>query len=157
MVYDKEYQAAYREANREKIREYQREYQRKYRKKNPDKVKAHRVKSMAKRKENPEKRCRQEHGYRKKARDTGRSIVGWVHKQYEGIACMDCHRVYPWVVMDFDHRPEEDKKFNISRLGQYAATPERIAKVEKEIAKCDLVCSNCHRIRGKERQEKRFK
>jgi hypothetical protein len=148
----KAYQAAYREANRERLREYQREYRKKY----PNKVKAGRTKQMAKRKANPEKRSKQEHGYRKKAMAEGRSIVGWVKKRYEGIACVDCCRVYPWIAMDFDHRPEEEKKFNVSRLGQYLATSERIAAVEKEIAKCDLVCSNCHRIRGQERQEKRF-
>jgi hypothetical protein len=44
--------------------------------------------------------------------------------------------------MDFDHR--EDKVEIVSRLLWANAAKEKILA---EIAKCDLVCSNCHRIR----------
>lgn len=43
--------------------------------------------------------------------------------------------------MDFDHR--EDKKFNIAQLSKIAS----VEKLKEEIAKCDVVCANCHRIR----------
>ena len=64
---------------------------------------------------------------------------------------MDCNGVFAWVAMDFDHRPEETKEFAIGRMAGYSSTPDNIAKVEKEIAKCDLVCSNCHRVRTQDR------
>ncbi len=57
--------------------------------------------------------------------------------------CTDCGRKYHYCVMDFDHREDEAKLFNLS-----GATWRKGRKqIEKEIAKCDVVCSNCHRIR----------
>jgi hypothetical protein len=57
--------------------------------------------------------------------------------------CADCGgRFHPWV-MEFDHRPEHDKKRNVTKMvsgGSWAA-------LAREIAKCDLVCANCHRMR----------
>lgn len=57
---------------------------------------------------------------------------------------MDCglHPEYSQV-LEFDHRPDEDKKFNISD-GMVVGTMEDLIS---EIAKCDIVCANCHRIR----------
>ena len=53
--------------------------------------------------------------------------------------------------MDFDHRPETIKDFRIAYMGGVPATPGQVSKIEKEIAKCDLVCSNCHRVRTRDR------
>ena len=75
----------------------------------------------------------------------------WVKAKYEGIPCMECNGVFPWCVMDFDHRPEEDKSFGIATFSGQALSATNIAKIEKEIAKCDIVCSNCHRIRTRDR------
>lgn len=61
-------------------------------------------------------------------------------------ACMDCKRRYPPYVMDLDHRPNEAKLFDMSR-----ATSKGHAAIIAEIAKCDVVCSNCHRERTHER------
>jgi hypothetical protein len=56
--------------------------------------------------------------------------------------CMDCGESYPYYVMDFDH--QYDKKFNIG----YAVSKNfPISRILEEIVKCDVVCSNCHRIR----------
>jgi hypothetical protein len=44
--------------------------------------------------------------------------------------------------MEFHHRNPRTKKFNIS-AGAYRATSVVLA----EIAKCDVICSNCHQIR----------
>lgn len=56
--------------------------------------------------------------------------------------CTDCGRQYPHISMDFDHRESECKIDNVSRL-----ISSSWARIEKEVDKCDLVCSNCHRIR----------
>jgi hypothetical protein len=56
--------------------------------------------------------------------------------------CQDCGIRYPYYVMDFDHVRGE-KLFNVSE----AASKKTITKVAEEIAKCDLVCANCHRLR----------
>lgn len=61
--------------------------------------------------------------------------------------CVDCGNTYPPECMDWDHRPEEEKLFSISSR-KYVAEK----KILDEIAKCDLVCANCHRIRTKKRK-----
>ncbi len=90
--------------------------------------------------------------YRKRLK-TGTSIAGWLRQTYTGRPCMDCDGVFEWCSMDFDHRPEENKEFQIGRMSGYTTTPESIAKVENEITKCDIVCSNCHRVRTRDRHE----
>lgn len=61
--------------------------------------------------------------------------------------CADCGRRYPYYVMDFDHvrgKKEGD-------VGRIASSSKSIEKVKKEIAKCEVVCSNCHRERTHKR------
>lgn len=56
--------------------------------------------------------------------------------------CEDCGKMYPTCCMQFDHRDGSEKHDNVaSMLGG------KIDKLLKEIAKCDVVCSNCHAIR----------
>jgi len=52
--------------------------------------------------------------------------------------------------MDFDH-VRGDKEFTVSKAVQraYALT---LSRVRAEIAKCDVVCANCHRIRTERRR-----
>lgn len=59
--------------------------------------------------------------------------------------CADCGNVYHPVCMDFDHL--DNKGANISQMKYYS-----IAKISEEVAKCDLVCSNCHRLRTLKRR-----
>lgn len=62
------------------------------------------------------------------------------------VPCADCGVQYPWYVMDFDHLG--DKEFNLSHMIRRRMRWELI---EAEIAKCEVVCSNCHRARSYER------
>lgn len=59
--------------------------------------------------------------------------------------CMDCGVYYPHYVMDFDHREPSKKLDSINRMINLHSYSKK--KISKEIGKCDLVCSNCHRIR----------
>jgi hypothetical protein len=61
--------------------------------------------------------------------------------------CADCHVHYPTCVMDFDHL--RDKKLNIGK--GYTTVGKR--RLIEEIAKCDVVCANCHRIRTQNRKD----
>jgi hypothetical protein len=63
--------------------------------------------------------------------------------------CTDCGVTFPPECMDFDHIPEKGEK--VAPVGHLfsSASQERL---EAEIAKCELVCSNCHRIRTKNRR-----
>lgn len=65
--------------------------------------------------------------------------------------CKDCNQTFPPVCMDFDHLPQYKKSFNVS--SQWKLLPTQ--KIIDEIAKCEVVCSNCHRIRTASRPHKR--
>jgi hypothetical protein len=63
--------------------------------------------------------------------------------------CVDCKKIFDPVCMDYDHLGSN--KFNsISRMIANGNSWERI---ETEIAKCELVCANCHRIRTSLRRQ----
>lgn len=59
--------------------------------------------------------------------------------------CADCNKSYPHYVMDFDH--VTGKTFTLSSPGRRSNKT-----ILKEVEKCELVCSNCHRIRTFERR-----
>lgn len=56
--------------------------------------------------------------------------------------CEDCGIKYPHYVMDFDHRGQ--KLINVATM---IGRNWSMEKIKNEIAKCDVVCANCHRIR----------
>ncbi len=58
------------------------------------------------------------------------------------VPCMDCGKKYPHYVMDFDHINPEDKLTQVSKLVNLSWD-----RLRAEIDKCEVVCSNCHRIR----------
>lgn len=58
--------------------------------------------------------------------------------------CADCGGRFHPVCMDFDHRPGTVKVYSVSAM---VVAGYRWELVEAEIAKCDVVCANCHRIR----------
>lgn len=60
---------------------------------------------------------------------------------FKDVPCMDCGKKYPPYVMQFDH-VRGKKEFNIGTSVRHAA-PRLLA----EIAKCQVVCANCHAIR----------
>lgn len=55
--------------------------------------------------------------------------------------CVGCGERDP-IVLDFDHREQSEKLFQIADGMRYAP-----AKIMAEIAKCDVLCANCHRRR----------
>ena len=59
------------------------------------------------------------------------------------VPCLDCGRTFPFFVMQFDHRDPREKKYLVSQMVGRAGTESILA----EVAKCDIVCSNCHRER----------
>lgn len=72
----------------------------------------------------------------------------WVNLQKQR-PCTDCKGTFnPWV-MDFDHLEGKKKVAGISQLVQQAKSKKVI---EEEMAKCELVCANCHRERTHRRR-----
>jgi hypothetical protein len=63
---------------------------------------------------------------------------------------MDCGIKWPKECMDFDH-VRGAKLYNIGTSCRWVSTE----KLEAEIAKCDIVCACCHRIRTSKRPHQR--
>lgn len=65
--------------------------------------------------------------------------------------CVDCHRSYKPYVMQYDHI-NGDKELEISHMVSNGHT---LANILAEIAKCELVCANCHAERTHNRADSR--
>lgn len=61
--------------------------------------------------------------------------------EYLGGKCVKCGYNRCPEAMDFHHRDPTQKDFAISKSGNCTAWN----KIQKELDKCDLLCSNCHR------------
>lgn len=64
--------------------------------------------------------------------------------------CADCGYNEYACVLDFDHRLGEEKLYTPAHMPKYKLSIERMMA---EIAKCDVVCANCHRIRTMKRKD----
>lgn len=62
--------------------------------------------------------------------------------------CVDCGESDP-IVLEFDHLPDFEKKFDIARA--ISGSTRSWALIKSEIDKCDIVCANCHRKRTAKR------
>lgn len=69
-------------------------------------------------------------------------------QELKSAPCADCCQSYPFYVMDFDHVRGE----KIGDIARMVANGQR-KKVLAEIAKCDVVCANCHRERTHQREQ----
>lgn len=79
-----------------------------------------------------------------------KKISNFILHYKKGSKCLDCGFEgikYP-EVLDFDHI-NDSKKFNISEFKRHTLG---FNVVKKEIEKCEIVCSNCHRIRTAKRK-----
>lgn len=68
---------------------------------------------------------------------------GWMAALKEGRACADCGGTFPAFVMHWDHLPGHVK---IAEISGMVANRRREVVIE-ELAKCELVCANCHVMR----------
>lgn len=65
--------------------------------------------------------------------------------------CADCDGTFAPECMDFDH-VDGPKGMEVSTLATRGASIDRLID---EIALCELVCANCHRVRTRSRQTAR--
>jgi len=65
--------------------------------------------------------------------------------------CADCGGQFHPAAMTFDHLPGTTKRADVATL----VIRSSISVARAEIAKCELVCANCHAIRTYERREQR--
>ena len=79
----------------------------------------------------------------KKHREECAKVLEQLHLLKEKHGCSDCRNKYPHYVLEFDHRPGENKIDNVTRVLKNFG----VEMAWKEVAKCDIVCSNCHKVR----------
>lgn len=94
----------------------------------------------------PAAKARANREYMKRRRIARRALVDKI----KSAPCADCGNSFAPHVMQFDHRPGSDKRFNIGE--RLVGVPED-ALIE-EIAKCDVVCANCHCDRTHQRRSR---
>lgn len=74
-------------------------------------------------------------------------VSRWRDRKYKivqrlGGKCNDCHESYHPNVFDFHHLDPSTKEFDWNRMRLLSD-----AKLNAELAKCVMLCANCHRIR----------
>jgi hypothetical protein len=83
-------------------------------------------------------------------RDAVREYVAAYLAKYP---CVDCGETDP-VVLEFDHRADAVKRFNIGSALQRRFS---LKTVIAEIEKCDVRCANCHRRKTRKEWKKLMK
>jgi hypothetical protein len=77
---------------------------------------------------------------RAKGRDVFRDRQAWINT-FKTKPCYDCGKTFPTCSMDFDHVRGE----KVKGLGQMHSFSK--VRILEEVAKCDVVCACCHRVR----------
>jgi hypothetical protein len=72
-----------------------------------------------------------------------RRRIEWLREMKTDKACTDCGGIFPPEAMQWDHLPGTTKRGNISTSMRNL----RPKLIFEELAKCELVCANCHAIR----------
>jgi hypothetical protein len=83
----------------------------------------------------------------KKQRIRKQEQSNYINKIKSDSPCTDCKKFWPPYIMDFDHLPGSKKLNDVASMKHYT-----IERIQQEIAKCELVCSNCHRERTFQRK-----
>jgi hypothetical protein len=75
-----------------------------------------------------------------------REFRAWLWERKSG-PCTDCGSRYHPAAMQFDHLPGTEKCFEVSMSSAQRSRESVVA----ELAKCELVCANCHALRTYDR------
>lgn len=146
----KEYHQQYYQQHKEEIRERQR----KSRKANPASHKESSKKWVEEHKEQHKENCKQ---WRKANRDKCNSYERkfrgerreWFYSIKQELQCKECGESR-WFCLEFHHRDPKEKEANLSAI--YWRWPKE--RILEEIAKCDVLCGNCHKALHWEEQNK---
>lgn len=74
-------------------------------------------------------------------RQRKREIRSWFEEYKSRLKCERCDEAHP-ACLEFHHREPDEKEIVISKALDWGWSVERILS---EIAKCDVLCANCHR------------
>jgi hypothetical protein len=70
-------------------------------------------------------------------------LTAWYREYKKTLRCEDCGQDHP-ATLEFHHLNPTKKDFNVSRL---IAQSTSLRRLKEEMAKCVVLCANCHRIR----------
>ncbi len=70
------------------------------------------------------------------------ALIDWLHRYKAMQVCKDCGEHDP-ACLDFHHRDPSDKEGNLANLIRRRGFGKM--RLLREIAKCDVLCANCHR------------
>ena len=110
--------------DKEKRREYQREYMRKWYEDN----KAKHI------------------GY---VRAREKKMLTWLKEYKSSLGCGNCGENHP-ACLEFHHINPKEKKFSLGRAKSHLT----MKSLKTEIAKCRVLCANCHRKKHHDQREK---
>lgn len=77
----------------------------------------------------------------KQIRKRRSELAEWFRGLKTTLKCESCPETHP-ATLDFHHRDPKEKDLDVTRTIRDGWAKERILK---EIAKCKVLCSNCHR------------
>lgn len=66
-------------------------------------------------------------------------------RQLRRVPCADCGGTFEPYQMDFDHRDPTTKSFDLTTGRAMLMSRDRLLE---EVAKCEIVCANCHAVRS---------
>lgn len=69
-------------------------------------------------------------------------IKTWIYDYLSDHPCVDCGQSDP-LRLEFDHR--ENKHFDLGKA--FIGKAKDLETVQREIAKCDVRCANCHKVK----------
>jgi hypothetical protein len=140
----------YQEMTPEEIEEYRRKRREYYQNLTKEEKERRRIQRRERRRKNgkPEKELEANRKWaaknnikiQKQAQDLKQKCV-----ELKGGKCFACNNSFPSCVFDFHHRDVNQKEEQLSVL-IYKAHGEMTQELLSELHKCDLLCSNCHRI-----------
>ncbi len=100
--------------------------------------------------DNAEKQKEWRHEYNKRnktKRDRDQAARRQIAKDYinivKDVPCADCGNKFPPVAMDFDHI----RGHKVKSIASFVSGAYKLDLIKEEIAKCEVVCACCHRIR----------
>lgn len=85
-------------------------------------------------------------GQKEKQKESGKKVRIRKYEKYFALKdgpCCDCNKRFPPLLMHWDHLGKELKEGGLSQMIKSHSWQDVI----NEIAKCELVCSNCHGLR----------
>ena len=74
-------------------------------------------------------------------RDRNETLRAWLRELKSTLCCTQCGENHP-ATLEFHHRDPSQKDRNVAAMMRDGCGKK---KIQAEIEKCDVLCSNCHR------------